>query len=409
MSTMAEQPNGSLGLPKFRRNKKQQSWVASERRTAKLIQSLWRAAGVKQRADPAFLCLLVQCGWTNAGRKNNGESIRLWRNRNIADYLEIPYASGQDQQLARKLQSRFKSMSFSQCLSMLTERTGIALYRNTFRSATLDFVKEHSGEVALAFRQVSTGSPDVHKKIRKVATLIESLGEISAGGRHVSPFNGVSPVVSCLDPQRRFPIMNQRTKRLLRSIGKRADRDDAVALSELIGPNYDIRDNRELDVYANTEKFSKLKTHARRTDSADTFKDVGLKSEINSTAQIAAKNTTIKKLHNKLINRLNHYLLWRHITAKESKFDALVVDWKNGRDLLIEAKTASEGPAGQSQVRQAIGQLYDDRFTHMPKNKVDLAVLLGKEPSRHVQRLLASLGIELLWFKGKTLAGSIQL
>jgi hypothetical protein len=162
-------------------------------------------------------------------------------------------------------------------------------------------------------------------------------------------------------------------------------------------------------VYANTEKFSKLKTHARRTDSADTFKDVGLKSEINSTAQIAAKNTTIKKLHNKLINRLNHYLLWRHITAKESKFDALVVDWKNGRDLLIEAKTASEGPAGRSQVRQAIGQLYDYRFTHMPKNKVDLAVLLGKEPSRHVQRLLASLGIELLWFKGKTLAGSIQL
>jgi hypothetical protein len=77
--------------------------------------------------------------------------------------------------------------------------------------------------------------------------------------------------------------------------------------------------------------------------------------------------------------------------------------------LLIEAKTASEGSAGRSQVRQAIGQLYDYRFTHMPKNKVDLAVLLRKEPSAHVQRLLASLGIELLWFKGKALNGTIQL
>jgi hypothetical protein len=190
---------------------------------------------------------------------------------------------------------------------------------------------------------------------------------------------------------------------------RRKTKDGAVALSELIGPTHDIGDNRELDVYANTEKFPKLKTHTRRTGSADAFKDVGLKSEINSIAQIAAKKTTIKKLHNKLINRLNHYLLWSQITAKESKFDALVVGWKKGRDLLIEAKTASEGPAGRSQVRQAIGQLYDYRFTHLPKNKVDLAVLLGREPSRHVQLLLASLGIELLWFKGKALGGTIRL
>ena len=78
----------------------------------------------------------------------------------------------------------------------------------------------------------------------------------------------------------------------------------------------------ELDVYANTEKFPKPKPHARRTYSADAFKDVGLKSEINSIAQIAAKKTTIKKLHNKLINRLNDYLRWRQKTVKESKFDA---------------------------------------------------------------------------------------
>jgi hypothetical protein len=79
------------------------------------------------------------------------------------------------------------------------------------------------------------------------------------------------------------------------------------------------------------------------------------------------------------------------------------------RDLLIEAKTASEGPTGRSQIRQAIGQLYDYRFTHMPNNQVDLAVLLRKEPSAHVKRLLSSLDIELLWFKGKVLKGTIQL
>jgi hypothetical protein len=76
---------------------------------------------------------------------------------------------------------------------------------------------------------------------------------------------------------------------------------------------------------------------------------------------------------------------------------------------LIEAKTASEGASGRAQIRQAIGQLYDYRFMFMPKNNVDLAVLLPKEPSAHVQRLLDSLGIEVLWFKGKALMGTIHL
>ena len=405
---MTKQSSGGLRLPKFHRNDKQQWWVASERRTANLIQWLWKAAAQKQRSDPAFLCLLVQCGWTNAGRKKGGDSTRRWRNHKIADFLKVRY--GSDRQLAQDLRSRFRSLGSSKCLLMLREKTGITHYRNTYRPATVQFIRRHSGDIALAFKQVSTGSTVVYDKVRRVASLIESLGEISAGGRNVSPFNGLTPVLSCLDPQRRFPIMNQRTRRLLKGIQKNADMEGAVALAKLIDPNYDIRDARELDVYANTEKFPKLKAHVPAGGSAAGFKDVGFKSEINSLAQIAAMKTVITKLHNKLINDLRDYLLWRYKTApKEYRFDVLVLDWKKGRDLMIEAKTASEGPSGRAQIRQAIGQLYDYRFTFMPKNSVDLAVLLPKEPSAHVKTLLVSLGIELLWFRGKVLLGTISL
>ena len=55
----------------------------------------------------------------------------------------------------------------------------------------------------------------------------------------------------------------------------------------------------------------------------------------------------MRKRHNQLINRLTEALLWRKIV--EYKFDALVRNWKDGRHLLIEAKTASEGTAGRSQ------------------------------------------------------------
>jgi hypothetical protein len=95
--------------------------------------------------------------------------------------------------------------------------------------------------------------------------------------------------------------------------------------------------------------------------------------------------------------------------AKQAKFDALVIDWKKGRNLLIEAKTNSDGVSGRSQVRQAIGQLYDYRFTYMPEDDVDLALLLPKQPGDDVKKLLDSLNIKLLWFKGKTLSGTIKL
>jgi hypothetical protein len=307
------------------------------------------------------------------------------------------------------LSSRFKGLSYSRCLSFTGQQTGITFYYPAFRPETLKFVKQHSKTVALAFRSIAAKSGSVEDKVRTVAAIIESLGEIPAAGRHISPFNGLTPVLSCLDPQCRFAIMNQRSGGLLKCIQEKPDTKGMVALSKLIGPDYGVKDAFELDAYVVGQKFPKPQTRVRTFGSSESFKDVGLKSEINSSAEIAAKRTIINKRHNKLINRLNDYILWRHKSLKESKFDALVLGWKNGQDLLIEAKTASEGTSGRAQIRQAIGQLYDYRFTHMPKNKVDLAVLLPKEPSDHVQSLLASLGIEVLWFKGKTLTGTIRL
>jgi len=66
---MPGKSSGGLGLPRYHRSEKQQKWVASERRTANLIQSFWKAAGQKQRNDPVFLCLLVQCGWSTGGAR----------------------------------------------------------------------------------------------------------------------------------------------------------------------------------------------------------------------------------------------------------------------------------------------------------------------------------------------------
>ena len=224
---MPGQSSGGLGLPKFQRNERQKKWVASERKTSNLIQLLWKAAGQGQRGDPAFLCLLVQCGWNTGGRKSGGDSTRRWRNQKIAEYLNVHYVS--DEQLAQDLHSQFKSLGSSRkCFSIVRERTGIALYYKPYYPATLEFIKQHSGAIALAFKRVSVRSADVFGKVRRVATLIESLGEFDAAGKTVSPFKGLTPSLSCLDPQRRFPIMNKRTSSLLRGIKKNADMEMCI-------------------------------------------------------------------------------------------------------------------------------------------------------------------------------------
>jgi hypothetical protein len=205
--------------------------------------------------------------------------------------------------------------------------------------------------------------------------------------------------------------MNEKTKRILRAIGERPDAEGALALYRLIGMN-GVRNSFELDVYAATEDFSSVKRPRTLRSHPGGFRDVGLKSEAASLAQISASRRKINKLHNQLTNKLRDWLLWRHVTPKESRFDALILDWRQGRHLLIEAKTASTGSSGRTQVRQAIGQLLDYRHTYtssFPPGRIDLAVLVPSKPAPDVQALLKSVGIEVLWFERKKLTGTVRL
>ena len=140
---MRPQSHNSLGLPRYHATEHQKKWVAGETRTAELIQSLWRAANSKQRREPAFLCLLVQCGWTNLGKTEKGrESIRHWRNRKIAEYLHEPYKS--DEQLAVALSKRLPRLNPKKAVGLLKSHTGITHYYNAFRPATVQFVRDHA-------------------------------------------------------------------------------------------------------------------------------------------------------------------------------------------------------------------------------------------------------------------------
>jgi hypothetical protein len=281
-------------------------------------------------------------------------------------------------------------------------------------------VLRHAADVHDLFASVSSrgGSPEATIKI--VAGRLARMPTISTprGGK-TSPFNPLSPVLACLDPRRRFPIMNQRTHRLLRAIGKEHDGDGAVALHRLIG-SHGIRDSFELDVYSQIAE-KRLPAPPRRTIARDATansrggrrrraKLVPEKSELDSFAHLVARRVRIRKEHNRLTNRFRQGV-FADIRPQEAGFDLLIDRWKKGRSLLIEAKTAWKGPSGRTQIRQAIGQLFDYRLQYFPKSlaSVDMAVLVPTEPSQEIKALLDSAGIAVIWFSGRRLGATVTL
>jgi hypothetical protein len=391
-----------IDLPQFNPNERERNWVRGHASTARFVQALWNAAGRKKH-DPKFLSLLVRCGWVN--RSKDRHATRGFRNHRIADFLGVQYQS--IDQLAEDLSAAFPRLARPKFLLQMD--TGVTHYREPYRLATLQFVERHSEHVGAAFRLVSSVNRKNDQRIRDAVEILLGLGPIHTLERQVSPLNGLTPVMACLDPRRKFPILGERTKRLLAAIGKRKDADGAVGLSHLIG-HHGIKNSFDLDVYALTLKFKSSGMRRAQILPKGEFRDVGLKSEIDSIARIAAARRQIHKRHNALTNRLRDYLMWSY-TFQEDQFDGLIPDWKPGRNLLIEAKTASDGPVGRTQVRQAIGQLFDyrHRFFGQEKRQVDLAVLLPVEPSSKIQSLLASLDIGVIWFKGGKLEGTIKL
>ena len=181
---------------------------------------------------------------------------RRWRNRNIAEYLQVSYES--DDQLAREVARAFPRLK--QPEKVLKTNSGITHYYRPLRPATLGFVANHADQIGRVFSQISANSIKGDSGIRRAVKMLTDLGHIHALGRAISPLNGLTPALACLDRSRRFPIINSKTDRLLAVIGKARDADGAVEFSHLIGHN-GIKHSFELDVYASTADFSGIKSY----------------------------------------------------------------------------------------------------------------------------------------------------
>lgn len=345
---------------------------------------------------------------------SGAESTREWRNRILASYLGVRYTSIPE--LTAAVCQAMPRLTQTRARSLLASHTGITHHYTAIRPRTRRYVFRHAETVCKLFVSVSSRALAREAKVKKVAARLAGMPMISTPtGGSTPPFNPLTPVLACLDPSRRFPIMNQRTHRLLNAIGQSHDAEGALALYHIIG-THGVRDSFELDVYSHQQFVPARRFRPRRARTHESARrprkglPIGIKTELDSFAKLAARRVRIRREHNKLINRFRR-AVFAEFAPQEADFDLLIRAWKAKRDLLIEAKTDWRGPVGRTQIRQAIGQLFDYRLQHFPKatTAVDLALLVPTEPSSDIKALLQSLGIAALWFDGRRIKGTVRV
>lgn len=222
----------------------------------------------------------------------------------------------------------------------------------------------------------------------------------------------LTPAFFALDQRIRFPLINgnEGVKNLLTAlkVSKASLEIQYQKMIGLIGTG-GIMDAADLDQAGRDlpdftdisgKKPTKKLLEPKPTDSTS---ELPLKDEADIESLQKSRTVTMKRIHNKLTNKLKACLTDYTLLEgcdKSAMFDVLVKNYDgDSSDLLIEVKSTVEVP----HIRMAVGQLFDYWFGLKGDSEHHMAILLPESPSEEVKKLLAWLDIGVLWFSGESL------
>jgi hypothetical protein len=288
------------------------------------------------------------------------------------------------------------------------ERIGFVNFYPAYRNTSKKWLETHRDAVLEIFAHARRSASDTAR--RKLYERIATLPSIPRRkGGPLPAANLLTPVIACLDPQARCPIINRMPGvderltvlgRLHATLPKQFDGlvslvgrpgiPDAFVLDvtgEMFG--YDLESTEQELLEAEEKLF---------TPAVPRSESLPIKNEEDIKVVSDALQTKHKQLHNRMTNRLLAICQEKKLTVEEGRpqscrFDALVRNHQKGRDLLIEVKSTAE----IADVRLAVGQL--DYRRQLPKKATtNIAVLLPFAPGEHVRAFLDDVEAMALWF-----------
>ena len=392
-------------LSKLLKGKKARSYQG-KRNTAALVQAVLSArTGRLLSGDDIWH--LIRLTWLTAADDH-------WRKLKIEALRQLFPQGKKVLQLSRatSLQNALNQLALPKNVQQAAAKTtGIVNFRGTWRNSSRAWCKQNAPELRDIIRQAIHLPPNDADRLA-LAEKIDGLTKIASPLRiaNASPGNFLTPLVACLDPHRRFPIVNGRkaVQALLRKLDLRGRNleEQVRGMTGLIG-RFGIADAFVLDALADevTKVAHRINVPAKSPSKGPTKRPVPhagseLPDYDASERQYLQEAGThrYRNRHNKMTTALKKLLPKFKLTqgtSPECRWDAIVECYETtGRDLLLEVK-----PDGtKAAIRIAIGQLLDyRRFVPRPA-ATDIAVVTIGRPDGLYRQLLLDLQISAIWF-----------
>lgn len=392
-------------LSKLLKGKKARSYQG-RRSTAALLQAVLSARkGRPFSGDDIWH--LIRLTWLTAADDN-------WRKLKVEALRQLFPQNKQIPQLSKatSLQDALSRIVLPENVQQAAaKRTGIVNFYGPFRKSSKAWCRQNVARLREIIQEAAHLQANDQQRLA-LAARIDGLPKIPSPSSRskARPGNALTPLVACLDPHNRFPIVNGRkaVQSLLGKLGLRGRNleEQVQGMTGLIG-RFGIADAFALDTIA--DQLSKVAHLINKP----------VKSPIKSPAQNPAPHAgselpdydaserqylqqagthTYRNRHNKMTTALKKLLSGFKLTqgtSPDCRWDVLIECYDpTGRDLLLEVK-----PDGtKAAIRIAIGQLLDyRRFVPRPA-ATDIAVVTIGRPEGLYRQLLLDSQISAIWF-----------
>ena len=377
---------------------------ARKRSTASMIQKVVSCLNI-ERLTGERLWYLVSLTWIT---KNGSEiSPEYWKKYKIPALVCL-FRTGQPSLSdPHDLSARVDAMRLPDAVGEAAkEETGMVNFYTARRNSAKQWCDSNLVSLRTIVRDASRLGSNNQARF-EVAVRIGKLPGIPLpnGTKPVPASQMLTPLIACLDPRGRFPVVNGRAE-VNQLLGKMqlSSNDLETQVKGLVGliDRFGISDAHMIDVCAEeieegAKDFPKAAlpsmngTEGRPLEEYDESERVALKE--SGTVQY-------RNRHNKMTNALTAIFAVlgpEQGRMSNNRYDVLLRNYDGtGRDLLIEIKPDPD----KGSLRIAIGQLYDYRRFLNNSAGTDLAVLTICKPDQSYRDLLlVDRGITALWFE----------
>lgn len=378
-------------------------WLERERATARVVRACFDLVA-RSPLTAQRLRALSQLTWITKSKGEIADNTRAVVAPALSALLGEDLSAQSHAALAHELDG---TDAPAPLLNALRQPIGFVNFYAAFRNSCETWLMKHCSEVESIFRRAASAQSD--------ADVFAIYGDIQAlpalprdGAGDLPAYNLLTPVVACLDPRSRCPIINSReeVRGRLQRLG--LANDTLVAQCRgLVGllNQAGIVDAFALDTCPPAAVEEALATPRpkasapARPDPAAKIRPLEARAEADVEVLREALTEMHQQRHNKMTNALRAICERAALTLVEGtdpafKFDALIRAYNGAeRHLLIEVKTSDE-PAF---CRMAVGQLLDYRRHLSDRAATDLAVLLPDAPSAEMHAFLRDVGVRALW------------